>query len=68
MEDLLTGLPVLQHLGFDTKTLLEQRRDVLGYTDFSRISHEFSTKEYVSHLMIARLNNIAGGILHPPAF
>lgn len=29
VEDLLLGLPVLRHLGVDTKTVLEERRDLL---------------------------------------
>lgn len=37
VESLLIELPVLQHLGIDTKTLLEERRDILDGADCSTI-------------------------------
>lgn len=37
VKNLLVGLPVLQHLGIDTKTLLEQRRDVIDGANCSTI-------------------------------
>lgn len=35
VEDLLIGLPVLQHLGVDTKILPDERRDLLDCADCS---------------------------------
>lgn len=57
VEDLLIGLPVLQHLGVDTKSLLENKRDVLNGTDCSTVKPHI-TGGHVSRLMIARLNRM----------
>lgn len=62
-EDLLIGLPILQHLGIDTKAMLEKHRDVLDGADCSTIrSPSLSTNGKVGRLMIARLNRIEGDI------
>lgn len=60
VEDLLIGLPVLQHLGVDTKTLLEERRDLLDGSDCSSIgaANTGTPGGQVSRLMIARLNRV----------
>lgn len=57
-EELLIGLPVLQHLGINTKTLLEQKHDVIDGVDCSSIRNETAASRggYVSRLMIARIN------------
>lgn len=60
-NDLLIGLPVLQHLQIDTKTLLESNRSVLDGTDCA-LAHTGSNTAnggYVSGLMIMRLNRIS---------
>ena len=38
-EDLLIGLPVLQHLQVDTKTLLENNRAILNGADYSSVGN-----------------------------
>lgn len=57
-EGLSIGLPVLQHLGVNTKTLLEQRRDALDGSDCSSVSKAISGENggYVRRLMVARTN------------
>lgn len=59
-EDVLIGLPVLRHLGVDTKTLLEERRDLLNGMDCSSIpaTEQKGLPGRVGRLMIARLNRI----------
>lgn len=61
VEDLLIGLPVLRHLGVDTKTLLEERRDLLDGTDCNLHHLDVGTSKMgrVSRLMIARLNRLS---------
>lgn len=54
VEESLIGLPNLHHLGVDTKSLLEQKRDVLDGADCSDISPR-PRGCHVGHLMIARL-------------
>ena len=60
--DMLIGLPVLKHLGIDTKTMLEQNRDVLDGADCSSVrSPSLSGRDgHVSRLMMARLNRVIG--------
>lgn len=53
-EDVLIGLPVLRHFGVDTKTLLEERRDLLDGSDCSNV--EAGKGGTVSRLMVARLH------------
>lgn len=67
VEDLLIGLPVLQHLDIDTKTLLEQKRDVLDGFDCSSIRNTPSGTRggQVSRLMIARLNRVSNSDAEP---
>ena len=57
-EDLLIGLPVLQHLHVDTRTLLENNRAELDGSDCSNIGHRTMENRHgtVSRMMIARLN------------
>lgn len=59
-EYLLPGLPVLQHLGSDTKTLLEQKRVVLDGYDCSDVINDCTSSNngQVSLLLTARLNRI----------
>lgn len=59
-EDLLIGLPVLQHLGVDSKTLLEERRDLLDGADCSSVRSlsPNSSGGLVSRLMTARLHGL----------
>lgn len=61
-EDVLLGLPLLQHLGIDTKTMLEQNRDNLDGADCSAILPSLSQEGIgkVGRLMIARLNRQRG--------
>lgn len=42
-EDMIIGLPVLQHLGIDSRTLLERNRATLHGTDCSYV-HMCSTR------------------------
>lgn len=66
-ESLLIGLPVLQHLGVDTKTLLEERRDRLDGADCSAVKAATSGSGggRVSRLMIARLNRVTNDSVEP---
>lgn len=59
-EDLLIGLPVLQHLKIDTRTLLENNRAELGGADCTLGMDPLvnMTGGYVSRLMVARLNHL----------
>lgn len=59
VEDLLLGLPVLQHLRVDTKLLSEERRDLLDGTDCSHIESSSTRGGQVSRRMIARLNGLS---------
>lgn len=52
----LVVLPLLQHLGVDTKYLLEERRDLLDGADCSNIDFSSTSGSQVSQIMIARLN------------
>lgn len=60
VEDLLIGLPVLQHLGIDTKSLLESKRDVLDGIDCSSVRSSTGTTcgGHVSRLISSRLNRV----------
>lgn len=57
VENSLIRLPVSQHLGVDTKTLLEDRCDLLDGTERSSINVANTSKngDKVNGLMIARL-------------
>eukprot|EP00737_Agarophyton_chilense_P003792 gb/GEZJ01004544.1/.p1 GENE.gb/GEZJ01004544.1/~~gb/GEZJ01004544.1/.p1 ORF type:complete len:294 (-),score=41.13 gb/GEZJ01004544.1/:342-1223(-) len=59
-EDLLIGLPVLEHLGVDTKTLLEEKRNFLDGFDCSSVCASQSSVlgGQLSRLMIARSNQL----------
>lgn len=61
VEDLLIGLPVLRHLGVDTKTLLKTRRDLLDGTDCADIKSENrpGMTGRVGRLLIARLYHVS---------
>lgn len=56
-EDILIGLPVLRHLGVDTRTMLERDRKRLDGSDCSVVSPPAKGGS-VSRLMIARHNLI----------
>lgn len=60
VQDLLIGLPVLKHLGVDTKLLLEVRRALLDgpYCSTTRAVGNGTHGGQVSRLMIARLNRV----------
>lgn len=58
VQNLLICLPALEHLSVDTKSLLEQRRDVLDGADCPAIMAKLSD-DHISRLMIARLNRIS---------
>lgn len=57
-EPLIIGLPVIQHLQVDTRTLLENNRDVLDGADCSHIRNTANDSRggTVSRMMISRLN------------
>lgn len=59
-EDILLGYPVLQHLGIDSRTLLERNRRVLDGTDCSPAAHpSISNHEgSLGRLLIARLQRV----------
>lgn len=38
-EDIIIGLPVLQHLGIDSRTLFERNSDALDGTSCSTVAH-----------------------------
>lgn len=57
VEDLLIGLPVVQHLGVDTKTSSEERRNFLDGFDCSSIT-PVTRSGQASWLMIDRLNRV----------
>lgn len=61
-EDLLIGLPVLKHLGIDSKTLLERNRATLDGTDCDlvRPRQDVSTCGTLGRLLIARLQRVKG--------
>lgn len=56
-EDLLIGLPVLMHLGIDSRTLLEPNNSQLDVMDCSSIPLPTASKTFGSlgRLIIARL-------------
>lgn len=56
-EEILIGLPVLRHLGVDTKTMLERDRERLDGADCSALKSSKNGGS-VSRLMIARHNRI----------
>lgn len=60
VEDLLIGLPFFQHLGDFTKTLLEERRDLLLKSNCSstRAANAGTHGGRVSRLMMAWLNRL----------
>ena len=60
-EDLLIGLPILRHLGIDSKTLLEQKRDLLDGIDCSSVrQYQCATHGgKISRLMLARINRVS---------
>lgn len=59
-EDILLGYPVLQHLGIDSRTLLERNRSILDGTDCSPVSHPSIDKQggLLGRLLIARLQRV----------
>lgn len=60
VEDFLFGLPILEHLVVDTKTLLEDKRNFVDGYDCSDIGREPTACKgvHISGLMTARLNQI----------
>lgn len=68
-EDLLTGLPVLLHLYFDTRTSLETRTKSLHATNCSLDDSANLKTGKLGRIMIATLSrlqhNDAGGPAHP---
>lgn len=60
VKDFLLGLPVIRHLEVDTKTLLEERKDLLDGSNRSIISILMKSKQisHVSYLMIARFSDV----------
>lgn len=59
VEDLLLGLPVLRHLGIDTKTLLEERREELQGMDCSTVTGKATESGRLRRLMVVRLNHVS---------
>lgn len=60
-EDLLIGLPVLQHLRIDSKTLLENNRATLDGTDCAEVGNPTATHiGRVGHFMVARTMRVKG--------
>lgn len=61
VEDILTGLPILRHLGTDTKAFLESRRDLLNGVSCSLMlrNEEKTGGGPVSAQMITCVNCIA---------
>lgn len=61
-EDLLIGLPVLQHLGIDSRILLERNRSALDGTDCFVVKNPTVSKTCgtLGRLMIVRLQRITG--------
>lgn len=61
-EDILFGYPILQHLGIDSRTLLERNRSVIDGTDCSPVGHPTIGQKggSLGRLMIARLQRIQG--------
>lgn len=57
MEDLLICLPVLRHLGLDTKTIHEDCRDVLHGTDCSGVATN-NFRGRIGRPIITRLNRV----------
>lgn len=66
---MLLGLPILQYLGVDTKTLLEDRRDLLDGTDCGKVSASARTRDgktgKIGRLMLARLNRVENEAVVP---
>lgn len=67
-EYLLIGLPVLKHLGIDTKTLLEQKRNLLdgiycsSVCDLPSASKDGSASRHVT----TRINRVIGDDIDSP--
>lgn len=59
-KKLLVALPIFQHLGVDTKTLLGEKHDVLDGIDCSSVLNisTVSRGGYACRLMVSRLNNL----------
>lgn len=60
-EDLLLVFPVLDHLIVDTKSLIEERCDLLDSSLFSKISPSYISVKggRVSRLMIYRIHDVS---------
>ena len=58
-EDLLIGLPLLQHLGIDSRTMLENNRATLDGTDFSDVETMMHNTS-IGRLMLARIQGVRG--------
>lgn len=57
-EDQLIGLSILPHLDVDTKTLLENRRDLLDGTDCSSVKNGAPTRSDVWEDSWLRLSTV----------
>lgn len=62
-DDVLNGFPVRQHLGIDSRTLLEHNRPTLDATDFSAVLSVSKACGSLGLLMIARLQPVCGSEL-----
>lgn len=60
-EDVLVGLPILRHLGIDSRTLLERNWSTLTETDCASVVHSTASDSCgaLGRLMIARLNSVS---------
>lgn len=61
-KDMLTGLPELQHLCIDLRTLFERSRAALDGTDCSAVAHPSASRtcDSLSRLMIVRHQRVTG--------
>lgn len=60
-EDLIIGLPVLQHLKIESLTLLDSLRDLMDGTDCKKVGNQTTSSHgSVGRLMVASLQQIKG--------
>lgn len=59
-EDVLIGLPILQHLQIDSRTLLERNRAVLDGTDCANVGNETKNNSngVLRRLMVSRMQHV----------
>lgn len=65
VEGFLIGSPVLQNLGVNTKTFLEERRDLFDVADCSAVKSLGARGGKVSRLMIARIQGVSNDDVEP---